>query len=88
MTDKKPGKTEAKPELEGDEIKGVEEIEDTDLDDAAGGFGLSRGLSVKTPVVNPGTFDTLFAGAADFNTVDVDLNFNTAGLGGLDKLER
>lgn len=86
MTDKKPGKTEAKPELEGQEIKSAEELDDADLDEAAGGLSLTRTGSFNTFTVNSGEFDTLFAGAADFNTVD--LNFNTAGLGGLDKLKR
>lgn len=88
MTEKKPGMTEAKAEPEGQEIKGVEELDDADLDDAAGGLSLLRDATLSKSSIDSGEFDTVFAGAADFNTVGYD--FNTAGfnIDGIDKLKR
>ena len=49
---------------------------------------LQRDATLSKSSIDSGEFDTVFAGAADFNTVGYD--FNTAGfnIDGIDKLKR
>ena len=85
MTTKKPTRDQIKAEDTAQEITGAEELDDADLDDAAGG----RFLTVDARNLNTSrTFNTAdsFMTADVFNTAD---SFNTAGnLSRFDKLKR
>ena len=86
MATKKSNKDQI--EEDAQEIAGAEELDDTDLDDVAGGRGL--GLTIEARNL---ASEKLFAGAAgfgkDFNTADLRGRFTTVTApSGIDKLKR
>ncbi len=95
MAEKKPTKDQIKADDIAKEITGAEELDDADLDEAAGGAFLAVGARNLNKTFNTAdSFNTAdgFNTADSFNTADgfrAPSSLDTAGtLGGSDKLKR